>query len=109
MVMIVPVVMQRDAVEFAKRVAHFISWSRQPAVQWHALDSRSADIHTFALLDIPEVDRVDALGGVGYNGGFHVTDQSPLRGAEEGMRLDVRSTCSSSEPAVLVLDQKLSN
>lgn len=103
------VVVERDAVELEEGVCGFVARGCQPAVQGNARGIHrpgAANVHAFALLDVPKVDGINATALVGDDGWFHVADQGPLRGAEEGVGLDVGGTSSGTQPSVLVLDQE---
>lgn len=103
---IISIVVQGYAVELEEGICDIASRRGQAAIQRHTLECPgSAQINTFALLDVAEVDSINPATLVGDNRWFHVSNQSPLCSSEEGMHLDIRSTCASAEPSVLVLDQ----
>lgn len=98
-VVIVAIVMQRNAVEAKEGISNFVARRRQAAVKRNTLQVArllTTDIHTLTLLDVAEVERVNPTTGVGDNRRLHVSDQGPLRSAEEGVSLDIRSTCTST-------------
>lgn len=111
--MVVAFVVQGHAVEFNKGISRLTAGRGEAAVQWDAILHvhllSTANIHTFALLNITEVERVNGTAGVGHNWRLHVADKSPLCGAEEGMSLDIGGTSAGTKSAVLVLDQQLAN
>lgn len=106
--MVVAVVMEGYAVEFLKRIGSLTTGRCEAAVERHALHRpRPADVHTLALLDVAEVDGVEGTPLIWYDWWLHVSDQSPLSRPEEGMYLDVRSSCTGTQSAILVLDKQL--
>lgn len=105
-VMVVAVVVQRDAVEVDKWIPNLDAGRVQATVKGHALEPGAADVDALALLDVAEVDRVDPAAGMGHNGRLHVANESPLSGAEKGMGLDVRGSGSGPQPSILILDQE---
>lgn len=106
---VVAVVVQSDAVELLERIRDFAHGSRKARVQWHTLNLRGSNVDTLTLLDVPEVRSFDAVALVRNDWRFRVTQQRPLRSAEEGSGLDVRRTSSRSESSGLILDQKLAD
>jgi hypothetical protein len=111
--MLVAIMVQRDRVEVLEWVRHIASRCGKTTIQWNTLErhgSGATDVDTLALLDISKVDRVDStLALIGDDGRLHVSNQGPLRRAEEGMRLDVRCASASAQPSVLVLDEQLAH
>ena len=113
---VVAVVVERDAVEFLERICQLAAWRGEPAVEWHTLHAtrrhgetlvRRAQIHAVALLDITEIDRVDAPSLRRDDGRLRMPQQRPLCRAEEGVRLDVGCARPRPEPPELGFDQKL--
>lgn len=104
------VVVECNAVELKEWVCSLVAWSCQSTIQWNTSDVHrpsSADINTLALLDIPEIDRVNPMALVRDNRRLHMANQGPLSGSEEGVGLDVRCTGAGTKSSILVLDQKL--
>lgn len=103
---VVAVMVQSNAVELQEGICHLVSWRRQTTVQ---RDTRNllgaADVDAFAFLDISEIDGINAAAWVRNNGRLHMSDESPLRRAEEGVYFDVRGTGSGAKSSILVLDQ----
>ena len=88
-VVVVAVVVQRDAVELLERIGNLAHGSRKARVQGHALDLGRPNVHTLALLDIPEVGCLDSVALVRNDRRLRVTQQRPLCGAEERRGFDV--------------------
>ena len=61
------------------------------------------------FLDIAEVDRVDGAAGVRDHGGFHVAQEGPLRGAEEGVGFHIRGAGAGADAAEFVFDEEFAN
>ncbi len=91
LMMLLPIMMQRNTIELLKRIRNLRPWSRQAGVQGNALDvSRTGtDIHARALLDVAEIDGVRGAALMRDHGRLHVPEESPLGGAEERVRLHV--------------------
>lgn len=92
------IMMQRNAIKLLKRIHDILARRRQSGIKGHALRQpiraqriliASCDIDALGFLDVAEVDGVDRAPLVRDHGGLHVTDKSPLRGAEEGVGFDV--------------------
>lgn len=121
--MVLPVVMQRDTVELLKRIRNFRPRSGQATVERHALDvahgtpaaavpvrrSGTANVDARALFDVAEVDRVRGAALVRDHRRLHVSQQSPLRGAEESMVLDVGRAGAGAQTATFVFDEELAD
>lgn len=107
--MVLVVVVERHAVELLKWVYHLTTWRGDPAFQAHppllAYLPRPANVDALALLDIAEIDRVDASPLARHDGWLHVSDERPLRLPEKAVRLDVGCASMRSEPSSLILDQ----
>ncbi len=92
-VMLLPVVMQCDAVELFKWIDKLRAWCRKITVKRNAFEyanaTSTADINALALFDVPEIDRVNAAALVRDHRWLHVTDESPLSSTEEWMALYV--------------------
>ena len=105
--------MQRNGVEGVEGIDEDLAGrGREARVERHAAGQghlAAADVDALALLDVAEVDRVDAAPLVRDHRRLHVPDQRPLRRAEEGVALDVGRACASSEAAVLVLDEEFAD
>lgn len=114
---VLTIMMQRDAVKLLKRIRRLGARRREPAVQRHTLDPPfcpghgpgPANVDALALLDVAEIDRVDAPALVRDDGRLHVPDQCPLRRAEEGVRLDVGRAGAGAEAAVFVFDEEFAD
>ena len=107
---VVAVMMQGDAVELEEGVRDFVARGRQSTIQRNSLQvlrSRAADIYTFTLLDVAEVEGVDATSLMRDNGGLHVPNESPLSRSEERVGLDIGGPCPGSKSPVLIFDQEL--
>lgn len=91
MMMLLPIMMQRNTVKLLKRIRNLRPGGRQAGVQGDALDvSRTgADIHARALLDVTEIDGVRSTALMRDHGRLHVSEESPLGGAKEGVRFHV--------------------
>lgn len=109
MMMVVPIVVQRDAVELFEWIRLFLSRRLQSAVQWHSLRLRRADIYTLTLLHVTEIDRVDAAALVWDDGWFRMPQESPLCRLEESVVLDVGSSATGAEPLRLVLHEQFTD
>lgn len=95
--MVVPIVMQGDAVELEERILDLVAGGGQSTVEGDPLHGPGpANVHAVALLDVAEVGRLVALGRMRHNRGFHVADEGPLRRAEERVGLDVRCSGASA-------------
>lgn len=104
------VVVECNAVELKEWVCSFVAWSCQSTIQWNTSNVHrpgSADINALALLDVPEIDRVNSMTLVRDNRWLHMANQGPLGCTEEGVGLDVRCAGAGTESSILVLDQKL--
>lgn len=105
-IVVVAVMMERYAVKLLERIRSLATGSRKAAVERNALHgSRSTDVHTFALLDVAEVDGVEGTPLIWYDWRLHVSDQCPLSRPEEGVNLDVRGSCTGTQSAVFVFDE----
>lgn len=109
MAVIVAIMVKSNAVELLKRIHNFAHGSCKTRVKRDALDSRSANVNTLALLDVSEVGCFDPMTLVWNNGRFRVTQKRPLCCAEEGSSLDVRSTSTRSESSRLIFDKQFAN
>lgn len=105
----IALMMQRHTVELLKWIRNFTTRSRQATIQWHTLHlarrhlpafvlairqprrsrTRVTEVYGLRLLDVAEINRVDATALVGDDGRFAVAEQCPGSAAEEGMCLDV--------------------
>ncbi len=103
---IITIVVQGHAVKLEEWIGHLVSGCGEATVQGHSRHlSRSTNVDTFALLDVSEVDGVDASASMRDNGRLHMANEGPLCGAEERVYLDIGSSGSSAESSILVLDQ----
>lgn len=107
--MLLSIMMQGDTVEFLKRIHQFATWRSKSRVERDAFHPAGAHINACALLDIAEVDRVDGAALVWDHGWLHMPEESPLRGAEERVRFDVRSACAGAESTHFVFDEQFSD
>lgn len=115
------IMMQRDAIKLFKRIHQLDSRSRQARIQqhaWHGPDAQKAtsalrspisNFHAGALLDVSEIDRVDGAAGVGDHGRFHVAQERPLGGAEEGVGFYVRGACARAEASHFVFYEEFAD
>jgi hypothetical protein len=91
--MILPIVMQRDTVELFEWINKLSARCREITVKRNAFQyadaTSTANINALALLDISEIDRVNAAALVWDHRWLHVTDESPLSSTEKGVALDV--------------------
>ena len=108
---IIAIVQERDAVKLLEGVGRLgpgRATSARPVVALGRHGPRVGDVDALGLLDVAEVDGVDAVAAlVRDDGRFHVADQRPLGRAEEGMVLDVGGAGARAETAVLVFDEEL--
>lgn len=93
---VVTVVVKRNTVELFERVRNLAHGRCKARVQGYAFDPRSSNVDTLALLDIPEIGRLNTVTLVRNNWWFRMAQQRPLCGAEERRSLDVRSTGARS-------------
>ena len=106
---IITVVVKGDTVELLEGIRSLAHRRRKAGVQWHTLYLGGSNVDTLALLDIPEVGRLNTVTLVRNDRGFRVAQQRPLCGSEEGCRLDVRSTSARAQALSLVLDEQLAH
>jgi hypothetical protein len=106
--LIVTIVMQCHTVKLKERVGNLVSRRRKAAVERNSLQPRATEINALALLHVSEVGRLAASRRVGDDGRLHVTNEGPLRSAEERVRLDIGGAGPSSQSPVLILDQQFS-
>jgi hypothetical protein len=104
---------QRDRVKLLKRVRRLVAGRSlavlEPRAAFRLPRPRPANVDALALLDVAEVDRVDPPPLVRDDGRLHVADQRPLRGAEEGVTLDVGGARARAKAPVFVLDEELTD
>lgn len=118
---IVAIMMQRDAVELLERVRDLAAGRREPGVERDALHlagahaealvgaAAGAEVDALGLLDVAEVEGVNAAALIGDDGGFGVAQQGPGGGAEEGVGFDVRGAGAGAETAELVFDEEFTD
>lgn len=96
-VVIIAIMVQRDAVELEEGVCYLVSGSRKATVQRHALHrSRSADINAFTLLNVTEVGCFVASQRMRDDRRLHMANKGPLSATEEWVCLDVRCSGTST-------------
>lgn len=108
---IITIVQQRDAVELLEGIGRLGAGRAAGARTIVALGRhgpRVGDVDALGLLDVAEVDGVDAVATlVRDDGRLHVADQRPLGRPEEGMVFDVGGARARAETAILVFDEEL--
>jgi len=109
--MLLPIMMQRHTIELLERIRDLRPGSRQAGVQGDAFDVARAGthVHARALFDVAEVDCVGGPALMGNHGRLHVSEQSPLGGAEEGVRFDVGGAGSGAEASCFVFDEEFAD
>jgi len=108
-VVIVAIMMQRNAIEFFKRVGKLAHRRREAGIEGNAFNSRRANVYALAFLDVAEIGRLDTSALVRDDRRLHVTKKRPLRGFEKGCSLDVRGTGTRAQSFGLILDQEFAN
>jgi len=121
--LLIPLMMQRNAIKLLKRIRQLPPRRRQPRIQRHALhltrtdieplvhtpDSASAQIYAAALFDIAEVDRIDPAALVRDDGRFGMAEESPRGAAEEGVGFHVGGAGAGAESTEFVFDEEFAN
>ncbi len=91
--MLVPIVVQSDAIEFLEWIDELAGGSGKATVErnafWKPNTARTTNVDALALLDVSKIDSVDATSLVWDHRGLHVADQSPLCRPEEGVAFDI--------------------
>lgn len=109
-IVLVALMVKRDAVELFEGIDHLTTGRGQTTIQRHALHRPgSTQVHALTLLHVAEVDGINATALVRNDRGLHVSNQSPLGSSEEGMHLDIRSSSASAQATVLIFDEQLAN
>lgn len=72
LMLVLIVMMQRNAVEFLEGIYQLSSWRSQIRVQWDSLDSAGTDVDARAFLDIAEVHGVDCATLMRDHGWLHM-------------------------------------
>ena len=72
-------------------------------------DLRLAQIHALRFLDVAEVNGVNAAALIGHDGRFHVAEEGPGGGAEEGVRFYVGGAGAGAEAAEFVFDEEFAD
>ena len=106
------VMMQRHTVELEKRIRNLPSWRRHSTIKRYALQfrrRRRTDIDAGTIFDVSEIDRVDGPALVWDHGWFHVSEESPGDGFEEGVVLDVGGAGAGAETAHFVFDEEFAD
>ena len=73
MVVIVAIVVKRNAIEFLKWIRNFAHWGSEARVERHTLDLGGSYVYALAFLHIAEVGRFYAVALVRDNGWLHMT------------------------------------
>lgn len=91
-IVIIAVMMQRNAVELLEGVCNFTHGSSEAGIQRDALSFRRTDIDALTFFHIPEVGSFDAAALVRDHGRLHMAQQRPLSCTEERMGFYVGGT-----------------
>jgi hypothetical protein len=83
------IMMQGNTIKLLKRIDDLPGWRRKPRIHWYSLQLARADINACTFLDVPEIDGIEGAALVGNHWWFHVAEESPLSGSEEGVGFDV--------------------
>ena len=62
-----------------------------------------------ALFDVSEVDGIEGAALMRDHGRFHVAEQGPLGGAEEGVGFDVGGAGAGADAAEFVFDEEFAD
>lgn len=96
LMLFIAVVVKCDTIKFFKRINHLSRWGCETAVERDPNATSATDVYALTLLNISKIYRIDATSLTRYHRRLHMPNESPLRGTEKWMTLDVRcaSACS---------------